>query len=184
MASPFGPMTETTVMEPDVDERVQTAADLLASVIDDDTMAALAAQARSSGLALMGEGGLMQQMFKRFLEASLQGELDAHLGYAKHDPAGRDRANCRNGRRAKTVATAVGPVSVEMPRDRDGSFDPVIVRKRQRRLDGGDGIDGLVLSLSAKGLTTGEIAAHLHEVYGTACRRRPSRRSPTGCWRR
>ena len=167
MASPFGPMTETAVMEPDVDERVQTAADLLASVIDDDAMVALAAQARSSGLALMGEGGLMQQMFKRFLEASLEGELDVHLGYPKHDPGGRDGANSRNGRRAKTVATAVGPVSIEMPRDRDASFDPVIVRKRQRRLAGGDGIDGLVLSLSAKGLTTGEISAHLAEVYGT-----------------
>ena len=73
MASPFGPTTETTVLEPDAGERAQTAAELLASVIDDNTMAAMAAQARSSGLALMGEGGLMQQMFKRFLEASLQG---------------------------------------------------------------------------------------------------------------
>jgi putative transposase len=168
VASPFGPTAETTVVESDVDERAQTAAELLASVIDDNTMAALATQVRSSGLALMGEGGLMQQMFKRLLEASLQGEMDAHLGYAKHDPAGRDGSNSRNGRRAKTVATAVGPVSIEVPRDRDSSFEPVIVRKRQRRLAGGDGIDGLVLSLSAKGLTTGEIAAHLAEVYGTS----------------
>lgn len=96
MASPFGPTAETAVLEPDVDERAQTAAELLASVIDDNTMAALAAEARSSGLALMGEGGLMQQMFKRFLEASLEGEMDAHLGYAKHDPAGRDGGNSRN----------------------------------------------------------------------------------------
>jgi transposase-like protein len=106
----------------------------------------------------MGDGGLMQQMFKRFLEASLEGEMDAHLGYGRHDASGRDRGNSRNGRRGKTVATAVGPVSIEVPRDREASFDPVVVRKRQRRLDGAAGIDGLVLSLSAKGLTTGESA--------------------------
>ncbi|MDA3642388.1 transposase, partial [Mycobacterium xenopi] len=86
-----------------------------------------------------------------------------HLGYAKHDPAGRDGGNSRNGARTKTVLTDVGPVEVAMPRDRDGSFEPQIVRKRQRRLSG---IDSLVISLSAKGLTRGEIAAHLAEVYG------------------
>jgi transposase-like protein len=110
----------------------------------------------------------MQQLVKRFLEASLEGEMDAHLGYAKHDPAGRNGGNSRNGRRAKTVVTAVGPVQIEVPRDRDGSFQPQIVRKRQRVLTGGDGITGIVLSLSAKGLTTGEIAAHLADVYGTS----------------
>ncbi|MBX6752538.1 MAG: IS256 family transposase [Micromonosporaceae bacterium] len=140
----------------------------MAQVLDDKTMAALAARARESGLALLGEGGLMQQLVKRFLEASLEGEMDAHLGYAKHDPAGRNGGNSRNGRRAKTVVTAVGPVQIEVPRDRDGSFQPQIVRKRQRVLTGGDGITGIVLSLSAKGLTTGEIAAHLAEVYGTS----------------
>src|SRR5262245_44453246 len=150
------------------DGQVLTAAELLASVIDDKTMVALAAQARGSGVALMGEGGLMQQMFKRFLEASLEGEMDAHLGYGKHDPAGRNSGNSRNGRRGKTVTTAVGPVHIEAPRDREGSFDPLIVRKRQRVLAGGDGISGIVVSLSAKGLTTGEISAHLHEVYGTS----------------
>jgi|HigsolmetaAR206D_1030411.scaffolds.fasta_scaffold11889_1 putative transposase len=145
-----------------------SAQELLAQVLDDKTMAALAARARESGLALLGEGGLMQQLVKRFLEASLEGEMDAHLGYAKHDPAGRNGGNSRNGRRAKTVVTAVGPVQIEVPRDRDGSFQPQIVRKRQRVLTGGDGITGIVLSLSAKGLTTGEIAAHLAEVYGTS----------------
>jgi len=145
-----------------------SAQELLAQVLDDKTMAALAARARESGLALLGEGGLMQQLVKRFLEASLEGEMDAHLGYAKHDPAGRNGGNSRNGRRAKTVVTAVGPVQIEVPRDRDGSFQPQIVRKRQRVLTGGDGITGIVLSLSAKGLTTGEIAAHLADVYGTS----------------
>lgn len=91
--------------------------------------------------------------------------MDAHLGYAKNDPAGRNGDNSRNGHRSKTVLTESGPVPIEVPRDRDASFEPQIVRKRQRRLDG---IDAMVLSLSAKGLTTGEISAHLAEVYGAS----------------
>lgn len=89
--------------------------------------------------------------------------MDDHLGYGKHDPAGRDGGNSRHGARTKTVLTDVGPVEVAIPRDRDGSFEPQIVRKRQRRLSG---IEPLVISLSAKGLTHGEICAHLAEVYG------------------
>src|SRR3954454_23826968 len=95
--------------------------------------------------------------------ANLEGELTDHLGYGKHDAAGRDGGNSRNGRRAKTVLTEVGPVELEVPQDREGSFTPQLVKKRQRRLSG---VDGLVISLSAKGLTHGEIAAHLAEVYG------------------
>src|SRR5690606_19579694 len=91
--------------------------------------------------------------------------MDVHLGYGKHEAAGRDGGNSRNGKRSKTVLTEVGPVQIEVPRDRDASFSPQIVRKRQRRLDG---VDGIVLSLSAKGLTTGEISAHLAEVYGAS----------------
>ena len=86
-----------------------------------------------------------------------------HLGYDKHDAAGRDGGNSRNGTRTKTVLTEIGPVEIEVPRDRDASFEPVIVKKRQRRLDG---IDEIVLSLTARGLTTGEVAAHFDEVYG------------------
>jgi hypothetical protein len=97
------------------------------------------------------------------LESALEGELDDHLGYAKHDPAGRNGENSRNGRRGKTVLTEVGPVEVAVPRDRDGSFEPKLVKKHQRRLTG---VEDLVISLSAKGLTTGEIAAHLGDVYG------------------
>ena len=87
-----------------------------------------------------------------------------HLGYDKHDPAGRDGGNSRNGTRTKTVVTDVGPVELDVPRDRDGSFDPKLVRKRQRRLSG---VDEMVISLTAKGLTTGEVQAHLAEVYGS-----------------
>jgi len=97
------------------------------------------------------------------LEAALEAEMDAHLGYDKHDPAGRNGGNSRNGKRGKTLLTEVGPVDITVPRDRDGTFSPAIVAKRSRRLGG---VEGLVVSLSAKGLTHGEICAHLHEVYG------------------
>ncbi len=94
--------------------------------------------------------------------------MSEHLGYDKHDPAGRNRANSRNGTRTKTVLTEVGPVEIEVPRDRDASFDPVIVPKRARRLEG---VDQIVLSLTARGLTTGEVAAHFAEVYGATVSR-------------
>ncbi|MFD3430976.1 IS256 family transposase [Nocardia fluminea] len=86
-----------------------------------------------------------------------------HLGYKHGDPSGRGTGNFRNGTRSKTVVTDVGPIEVHVPRDRDGSFEPQLVRKRQRRLEG---VENMVLSLSAKGLTHGEICSHLHEVYG------------------
>ena len=123
----------------------------------------LAGRAHAEGLSLTGPGGLLGRLTKVVLEGALEGELDAHLGYAKHDPAGRDGGNSRNGHRAKTVLTDVGPVEVDMPRDRDSSFAPKIVAKRQRRLGG---VDDLVISLVAKGLTTGEVKAHLAEIYG------------------
>ena len=120
-------------------------------------------KARTEGVDLVGPDGLLAELTKTVLETALEAEMSEHLGYDKHDPAGRDGGNSRNGSRAKTVLTEIGPVEIEVPRDRDGSFEPVIVRKRQRRLDG---IDQLVLSLTARGLTTGEIAAHFEEVYG------------------
>src|SRR2546421_10661748 len=123
----------------------------------------LAERARAEGLQLTGPDGLLGRLTKVVLEGALEGELDAHLGYAKHDLAGRDGGNSRNGHRAKTVLTDVGPVQIDMPRDRDASFTPKIVAKRQRRLGG---VDDLVISLVAKGLTTGEVQAHLAEIYG------------------
>jgi transposase-like protein len=100
---------------------------------------------------------------KTVLETALEAEMDEHLGYARHAVEGRNTGNSRNGTRAKTVLTEVGEVEVGVPRDREGSFDPKIVRKRQRRMSG---VDELVISLAAKGLTTGEVAAHLADVYG------------------
>jgi putative transposase len=123
----------------------------------------LAERAQAEGLSLTGPGGLLGRLTKVVLESALEGEMDAHLGYAKHDPAGNGSGNSRNGKRAKTVVTDVGPVQVEVPRDRDSSFEPQIVAKRQRRLGG---VDDMVISLVAKGLTTGEVQAHLAEIYG------------------
>ena len=122
----------------------------------------LVRQARAQGVALTGPGGLLKALTKTVLETALEEELAEHLGYDKHDPAGRNRGNSRNGKRAKTVLTDSGEVAIEVPRDRDGSFEPVIVAKRQRRLSS---IDEIVLSLYARGLTTGDIAAHFAEIY-------------------
>jgi transposase-like protein len=131
--------------------------------VDEQLVRQLAERARADGLKLTGEGGLLQRLTKLVVESSLEGELDDHLGYGKHDAAGRDGRNSRNGKRAKTLLTEAGPVAIEVPRDREGSFEPKIVAKRQRRLSG---VDDLVISLSAKGLTHGEISAHLAEIYG------------------
>jgi putative transposase len=131
--------------------------------VDEQLIEQLADRARAQGLRLTGEGGLLARLTKTVIESALEGELDDHLGYAKHDPAGRNGGDSRNGRRGKTVLTDVGPVEIGVPRDRDGSFEPQLVAKHQRRLPG---VEDLVISLSAKGLTTGEICAHLSEVYG------------------
>ena len=134
----------------------------LVDAVDEQLVRQLAGRAAGAGLSLTGEGGLLQRLTKIVLEGALEGEMEAHLGYARHDPAGRDGGNSRNGRRAKTVLTDIGPVEVGVPRDRDASFEPRIVAKRQRRMAG---VNDLVVSLVAKGLTTGEVAAHLAEIY-------------------
>ncbi|MEV5555843.1 transposase, partial [Nonomuraea wenchangensis] len=128
---------------------------------DEQLISMLVTRARSEGLQLTGEGGLLQQLTKRVLESALEGEITDHLGYDRHDPAGKNSGNSRNGSRTKTVVTDVGTVEVRVPRDVAGTFEPQLVRKRQRRLSG---VDEMVLSLSAKGLTHGEISAHLAEV--------------------
>jgi hypothetical protein len=131
--------------------------------VDDRLIDELVGRAQAEGLQLTGGGGLLQQLTKRLLESALEGEITDHLGYDKHDPAGKNGGNSRNGTRAKTVLTDVGPVEITVPRDREGSFEPKIVKKRQKRLTG---VDEMVISLAAKGLTTGEVQAHPAEVYG------------------
>ncbi|WP_416900838.1 IS256 family transposase [Micromonospora echinospora] len=128
--------------------------------------AELVRAAKEQGLSLTGPDGLLKQLTKTVLETALNEEMTEHLGYEKHDSAGAGSGNIRNGSRPKTVLTdASGPVEINVPRDRAGTFEPRIVRKRQRRLSG---VDEVVLSLYAKGLTTGEISAHFAEIYGAS----------------
>ena len=123
----------------------------------------LVERARSEGVDLVGPDELLSGLTKNVLEAGLEAEMSEHLGYDRHDPAGKNTGNSRNGTRSKKVLTDVGPVVLEVPRDRDGSFEPQLVKKHQRRLTG---VDEMVLSLVAKGLTTGEVSAHMAGVYG------------------
>jgi putative transposase len=125
--------------------------------------AELMARADAEGVSLVGPGGLLAGLTKTLLESALEAEMTDHVGYEAHDRAGWNSGNSRNGIRSKTVLTDIGAVVLEVPRDRDGSFEPVIVPKRRRRLVG---VDQMVFSLSAKGLTHGEISAHLGEIYG------------------
>jgi transposase-like protein len=137
--------------------------DLRERPVDEAVAQELVERARAEGVELVGRGGLLTGLTKTVLETALETEMEDHLGYPKHAPEGRDKGNSRNGTRSKTVLTEVGEVEIDVPRDRDGSFEPQIVKKRQRRLTG---VDELVISLAAKGLTTGEISAHLADVYG------------------
>jgi len=152
-------MTQTTTQTPQPQGLARAETD----AVDEQLAARLVEQARSQGISLVGPDGLLQRVTKLVLEGALEGELTDHLGYSHGDPAGRNGANSRNGTRPKTVLTEVGPVQLAVPRDRDASFEPRIVRKRQRRLVG---VEDLVVSLVAKGLTTGEVQAHLAEIYG------------------
>ncbi len=119
-------------------------------------------QARADGVALTGEGGLLTGLVQQVLQGALEAELTDHLGYEPHAVEGRGSGNSRNGHYPKTVRTEIGDVAVKVPRDRNGDFDPVTVPVGSRRLTG---LDQMVISLYAKGLTTGDIASHLFDVY-------------------
>ena len=121
----------------------------------------LLAQAKEQGVELMGPNGLLGQLTKNVLETALDAEMTEHLGYEKNDPAGRGSGNSRNGTRSKTVLTEIGPVEIDVPRDTESSFEPKIVRKGQRRLDG---IDKIVIALYAHGITVRDIQGHLRDI--------------------
>jgi len=125
----------------------------------------LVRMAREQGLSLTGSGRLLKQLTKTVIETASSEDAE-HLGYEKHDPDGVGSGNIRKGTRAKTVLTeASGHMEIDVPRDRAGTFEPQIVRERQRRLNG---VDEIVRSLYAKGLTAGEISTHFAEIYGAS----------------
>lgn len=147
-SEPTTTTTTTTAVDPDRDEL-----DALAD--------RLVAQARTDGVALTGPNGLLGGLTKRVLETALAAELTDHLGYEPGDP--RPSSNARNGTTPKTVRTDIGQVRIDVPRDRQGTFEPAVLPKHVRRLGG---FNEAVISLYAKGLTTGDIANHLADVYG------------------
>lgn len=122
----------------------------------------LVQRARQEGVSLVGPDGLLAGVTRTVLQTALDAEMTEHLGYAKGDAIEHTSGNHRNGTSPKTVHTEVGPVPLEVPRDRAGSFEPQIVPKHSRRVEG---FDEAIVSLYAKGLTTGEIQAHLAEIY-------------------
>ena len=122
----------------------------------------LVATARTQGVELTGPRGLLTGLTRQVLEAALETELGEHLGHERGERSGS--GNVRNGSSAKTVRTDVGEVRINVPRDRAGTFSPTVVPKHTRRLTG---FDDAVLSLYAKGMTTGDIANHLADIYGT-----------------
>ena len=139
---------------------VEMAEALRASGAVDD----LLAQIDTGEVALTGEGGLLPGLIKHALERGLAAELTDHLGYEKGDPAGRVLPNARNGSSPKTVLTEAGPVPLDVPRDRDGSFTPTLVPKGTRRIGG---LDDMIVSLYAGGMTLRDIQFHLQSTIGT-----------------
>src|SRR5262245_31078711 len=111
---------------------------------------------------LIGENGLLKQLTKQLLERAMAAELTEHVGYEKHDPAGRNSGNSRNGTSAKTLKGTFGTLPIEVPRDRNGTFEPQIIEKHQTRFSG---FDDKIISLYARGLSTREIQQHLEEIY-------------------
>lgn len=112
---------------------------------------------------VIGENGLLKQLTKAVLERAMDAELTHHLGYEKSDPAGYNSGNSRNGTTSKTLKGDFGELEIETPRDRNGSFEPQMVKKHQTRWDG---FDDKILSMYARGMTTREIQGHLQEMYG------------------
>lgn len=133
-------------------------------VVDRGLVAQLVGEAQRQGLPVDGEGGLLAELTRLVLESALEGEITDHLVYDKHERGGSVDGNARNGTRTKTVLSKAGPVQVDVLRDRAGTFEPKIVAKRQRRLGS---IEDIVLSLSARGITHGDISAHRADVYGS-----------------
>jgi putative transposase len=141
-----------------------SARDAVDEMIEAGLLDRLMERVDGGGLALTGEGGFLPEMVKAVLERGLQAELTDHLGYEKGDPAGRGSANSRNGSTPKTLSTEVGAVPLRVPRDRAGSFEPRLVPKGTRRAGG---LDDMIISLYAGGMTVRDIQHHLARTLGT-----------------
>ena len=112
---------------------------------------------------LLGEDGLLKELTKRVAERALEAEMDHHLGYSKHDPKGHRTGNSRNGRNSKTVRSVHGELEIDVPRDRNGEFEPKLVKKGEKQLNG---FDDRIISLYSRGMTTRDIQAHFLDAYG------------------
>ena len=145
------------------DSSQDEAAQKLAQVLPPAAVDALLADAEASGTPIDGPEGLLAQITKSVLERALDVEIADHLGYEHSDPAGNGSGNSRNGHGRKNVLTTAGPLELEVPRDRNGTFEPVIVPKRKRRLGS---VEDMILSLYARGMSTRDISEHLDEIYG------------------
>lgn len=147
--------------------RESAAARLSRELLSDEAIDGLLAEAGEGGVRLTGEGGFLPELVARVLERGMGAELTDHLGYDKHERAGRadgQEPNCRNGSTPKTLSTEVGDVELGTPRDRAGTFEPRLVPKGTRRLDG---LDAMIISLYAGGMTVRDIQAHLARTLGT-----------------
>jgi len=112
---------------------------------------------------LIGKDGILKELTKRLVEKAMEGELTHHLGYDKYSSAGKKSGNSRNGKSSKTIKGDFGELPIEVPRDRNGDFNPQIIPKHQTRFSG---FDDKIISMYARGMTTRDIQDHLHEIYG------------------
>ena len=112
---------------------------------------------------ILGEAGLLKQLTKKVAERALNAEMEQHLGYAKHAPEGKNSGNSRNGKSSKKLRSVHGEIELDIPRDRNGSFEPKLVKKGEKQLNG---FDDRIISLYARGMTTRDIQAHFEESYG------------------
>ena len=145
-SSPFG--------EPASASQADAARRAVDLIVEAGLLDKVLAQVDTGELRLTGEGGFLPEMLRRLLEAGLRVELSDHLGYEKGDPAGQGSGNSRNGSTPKRLGTEVGDIDLATPRDRNGTFDPQLVSKGQRRLDG---LADMIISLYAKGMTVRDI---------------------------
>jgi putative transposase len=148
----------------DVVARPATARDTVNAMVEAGLLDQVMARADAGELALTGDGGFLPEMIKAVLERGLAVEQTAHLGYEKGDPGGRGTSNSRNGSTPKTLHSEAGDVALDVPRDRAGTFEPRLVPKGSRRTGG---LDEMIISLYAGGMTVRDIAAHLHRTLGT-----------------